>query len=48
MAREGVAAVLSEKVREGYFTEEQALEMGRRILRENAWDLFGLERRKRT
>jgi len=48
MAREGVAAVLSEKVREGYFTEEEALEMGRRILRENAWDLFGLERRKRT
>lgn len=48
MAREGVAQVLTEKVREGYLTEVGALEMGRKILRENAWQLFGLDRRKRT
>jgi predicted TIM-barrel fold metal-dependent hydrolase len=48
MAREGVTQVLTQKIEEGYLTEEEAVEMGRKILRENAWDLFGLERRKRT
>jgi hypothetical protein len=48
MAREGVAQVLTEKVKEGYLSEEEALEMGRKILRNNAWELFGLEGRKRA
>jgi predicted TIM-barrel fold metal-dependent hydrolase len=47
MAREGVAQVLAEKVKEGYLAEEEALEMGKKILRENAWELFGLDKRKR-
>ncbi|MDH7500912.1 MAG: amidohydrolase family protein [candidate division NC10 bacterium] len=48
LAREGIAQVLSEKVKEGYLSEEEALGMGRKILRENAWDLFRLEKRKRV
>lgn len=46
MAREGVAQVLTEKVREGYLKEEEALEMGRKILRENARALFRLDRKR--
>ncbi len=42
IARYNIARVLTEKVEEGYFTEEQALLVARRLLHDNACDLFGL------
>jgi hypothetical protein len=48
MAREGVAQVLTEKIRGGYLTEEEGVKLGQKILRDNAWELFRLEKRKRT
>jgi len=48
MAREGVAQVLTEKVSEGYLSEEEAQKMASKILRENAWELFGLDSRRRA
>jgi uncharacterized protein len=42
IARQVIAEVLSEKVAEGYFTEEEATRLARRILRENAIEIFGL------
>jgi uncharacterized protein len=48
MAREGVAEVLAEKIREGYLTEEEAGKLGRKILRDNAWELYQLEKRKQA
>ncbi|MHB1006361.1 MAG: amidohydrolase family protein [Chloroflexota bacterium] len=47
MARRAVAQVLAEKVEEGYFAEEEALSLARRILHDNAWGLFKLAERKR-
>ncbi len=44
VARDILAQVLTEKVREGYFTEQEASWAAGRILRQNAVDLFGLER----
>lgn len=44
VARHILAEVLTDKVREGYFSEEEAAWAARRILRQNAVDLFGLER----
>jgi uncharacterized protein len=44
VARDILAQVLTEKVREGYFSEQEASWAAHRILRQNAVDLFGLER----
>jgi hypothetical protein len=43
MAKENCARVLAEKVRYGYFTEAEALEYAKRILRTNACELFKLD-----
>ena len=45
IARRIVAQVLAGKVEAGLFSEEQALETGRMLLRQNAVDLFGTGRR---
>jgi len=42
MARQVVSQVLSDKVKAGFYSEEEALTFGRMILRENAKELFGL------
>ncbi len=44
VARDILARVLTEKVRDGYFSEQEASWAAHRILRQNAVDLFGLER----
>ncbi|MEA2063085.1 MAG: amidohydrolase family protein, partial [Gemmatimonadota bacterium] len=44
VARQMVAETLAEKVEAGYFTEDEAVEIARRLLRENAIDIFRLER----
>jgi predicted TIM-barrel fold metal-dependent hydrolase len=44
MARRVVAEALTAKVMEGYLTEAEAVEVARMILRENAIELFGLQR----
>ena len=44
VARQLVAEVLAEKVEQGYFTESEALWVAQRLLRDNAIELFGLER----
>jgi predicted TIM-barrel fold metal-dependent hydrolase len=49
MARREIARVLQEKVEEGRFSEDYAVEVGRRLLRDNALENFGLaERRARS
>ena len=47
LARKIVAEVLSEKVKEGYFSREDALRVADCVLRENAWNLFRLGERWR-
>ena len=42
MVRQIVSRVLSDKVRSGLYSEEEAATFGRMILRENAQELFGL------
>ena len=42
MARQVVARVLSEKVSEGYMTEDEAAALARKILRDNPAALFGI------
>jgi predicted TIM-barrel fold metal-dependent hydrolase len=42
VARQCTASVLARKVARGYYTEEEALWVAQRILRENARDFFGL------
>lgn len=44
MARENVTEVLARKVNEGYFSEEEAVKIAKRILRDNALELFGLKK----
>lgn len=44
MARRIAAQVLTEKVEEGYLSTDEAVEIARRILRENAIELYGLRR----
>jgi predicted TIM-barrel fold metal-dependent hydrolase len=44
MARENVAEVLAKKVDEGYFSEDEATVIAKRILRDNALELFGLKK----
>ncbi|HUU29132.1 MAG TPA: amidohydrolase family protein [archaeon] len=44
MARQLVAETLTEKVEAGYLSMDEALSIARRILRENAIELYGLER----
>ena len=46
IARRNVAQVLAGKVEAGLFNEEQALEIGRMLLRENAVNLFGVKARR--
>ncbi len=43
LARDNVARVLTEKINEGYFTENEALELARKILRENPAAFFKIE-----
>lgn len=45
IARQNVARVLAGKVEAGVFNEEQALEIGRMLLRENGVKLFGVRAR---
>jgi len=40
IARENIARVLVEKVDEGSFTEEQAVDLAHRLLRDNAYEFF--------
>ncbi len=46
MARNNIVQVLAGKVEAGLFTEEQALEVGRKLLRDNAVQLFGVKPRQ--
>jgi hypothetical protein len=43
MARDVVSRVLSEKVREGYMPENEAVVLGRKMLRDNPAALYGIE-----
>ena len=43
MARRVVSRVLTEKVEDGYLTEDEAVALARRILRENAAEFFRLK-----
>ena len=43
LARQAVSRVLTEKVEEGYLTEEEALGLASCILRDNPAALFGLK-----
>lgn len=45
VARRIVSEVLTEKVKSNYASREDAHELADKVLRENAWDLFKLERR---
>jgi len=47
MAREVVAKVLVEKVEGGYFTEDEAIDVAQRLLRENALEIFSLRGKTR-
>ncbi len=46
LARENVAQVLTEKVLAGYLTEDEALALARRLLRENGLRFFSVEGRQ--
>ncbi|NQT27745.1 amidohydrolase family protein [candidate division KSB1 bacterium] len=48
MARKIVAKVLTEKVAAGYLTEAEAIDVARRILRDNALEIFKLRGKSRT
>lgn len=43
MARDDIARVLAEKVEESYFSEEEALSIARRLLKDNPKELFNLD-----
>ncbi len=43
LAREGITRVLSDLVNEGYFSESDTLEMGQRLMRGNALEMFDFE-----
>jgi len=45
IARENIARVLIEKVEEGYFTEEQAVRLAQKLLRDNAHEFFFSKRK---
>ncbi len=45
LARDNVARVLTEKIKEGYLTENEALEIARKILRENPAKVFEMKRK---
>lgn len=47
IARENVARVLVDKVSSGYMTEEEAINIARRILRDNALEVFHLQGKSR-
>jgi hypothetical protein len=40
LARKNIARVLAERVKDGYFSMEEALVFARRILHDNGWELF--------
>ena len=44
MARENIAVVLAEKVREAYFSEQEALQVAGWLLRDNPRQTFGLDK----
>lgn len=45
MAKQVVSKVLTEKVRDGYFTEEEALKIARMILHDNAIEILKLDKK---
>jgi len=45
-ARENIAQVLSEKVEQGWFSEDEALRVGRALLRDNAMEFFRIEEKR--
>ena len=47
MAREVVSRVLIDKVRAGYFTENEAIDLANKLLRENALEIFSLRGKTR-
>ena len=48
IARREIARVLCEKIEEGRFTEEYAIEIGRMLLRDNAIENFSLDNRRKA
>ena len=46
MARREIARVLCEKIEEGTFDEDYAVQVGRMLLRDNPIENFGLEKRR--
>ncbi len=48
IARQNITEVLAKKVKKGYFTEEQAIAVAKRILRENALELYKLKKTGKT
>jgi uncharacterized protein len=47
IAREDIAKVLAERVEDGISGEDYALELGRMILRENAYNFFDIEKKRK-
>jgi hypothetical protein len=45
-AKETVSEALAEKVEKGYLSQVEALDLARKIFRENAWELFNLRERR--
>ncbi len=45
IARDNVARVLTKKVEEGYFEEEEAVKLAHKILRDNAYEVFKLRQK---
>ncbi|MGB9797150.1 MAG: hypothetical protein ACPLSK_00855 [bacterium] len=43
IARQNIATVLIEKVEDGYFSEEEAVKIANRLLRDNPVELFNLK-----
>ena len=48
IARREIARVLCEKVEEGRFSEEYAVEVGHMLLRDNALENFALNKRRKA
>jgi hypothetical protein len=44
--RQVVARVLTEKVQRGDFTEELAMDVARKLLRDNVWEIYNLEEKR--
>lgn len=44
--RQVVAQVLAEKVTHGYFDEEAAIDLAKKLLRDNVWEIYNLEQKR--